>query len=435
MKRCAWFLAFVLPCVSGGLVRAAPRYFPLEVGNRWTYVVEHEFFTGMRDVTVHAEEDGLFVVRTRADGADMVVRLRANGNEIDIELEGEGLVPNYRFEEDSWLHRDRSKCDDNATVTVVARDEVVATPAGVFTDCLKLVFLGSCDDAGTLAQWWAPEVGLVKSEEDNFAGAATWLLTDFTRAGQELGFLRGDVNEDGHVDIADMISLLAYLFLGGPGPVCLDVADVNDDGAIDIADPTAGLNYLFLGGSEPPAPGPKAPGFDGTPTDQFFCGDPLLTGLPGVSFDLSGNPRTITLAEAAAGVSFRYAIVIEHDIDGVFSRPLDGGRCDQPDASGLRILERIHGDRQVYCLCDTGRCLPMTDVTDLRAGRYEATFEWTGRNWWGPSDTNNPMGDAFPPGTYTFEIRAEGLYPAGEDCPTCQVPFQMAATVEFELVP
>ena len=71
----------------------------------------------------------------------------------------------------------------------------------------------------------------------------------------------------------------------------------------------------------------------------------------------------------------------------------------------------------------------------LRAGRYEGSFEWTGRNWYGPSDTGNPMGAPFPPGTYTLEIRAEGLYRLEEDCATCPAPYDVRATVEFDLVP
>jgi hypothetical protein len=78
------------------------------------------------------------------------------------------------------VHRDPFDCDDNATVSVESQYEVVETPAGVFTDCLKLVFLGRCTGPGLIARWWAPGVGLVKSVEDNFAGALTWLLSSFS---------------------------------------------------------------------------------------------------------------------------------------------------------------------------------------------------------------------------------------------------------------
>lgn len=428
MERLIWLTTVAILPALAGPAHSQPQYFPLEVGNRWTYDIEHHLFTGDREVWVEAEEDGLFVVRTRSSGpgGSGIVRLSAQDGDIFIELPEEGLVPYYLFGEDSWAHRDLFECD-NATVTVEARDEVVETPAGVFTDCLRLAFRGPCADAGLIAQWWAPDVGLVKSVEDNFAGAVTWLLSRFSSSQP---FRRGDVNSDGSFNIADMVHLLNHLFQGGPRPSCADVADVNDDGGVDLADPVFGINYLFSGGPPPPAPGPSVRGFDGTPTDPFTCGDPPPGTLPGVSIDLSGNPDTITLEEAAAGVLFQYEVVIENDLEGVVANPLDAGQCDQPHESGLRILETISGGNQIYCLCDTGHCLPPTgDSTTLRAGRYKGSFEWTGRNWRGPSDTVNPMGDPFPPGTYTLELRAEGSYTSDE------VPYFIRATVEFELVP
>lgn len=36
----------------------------------------------------------------------------------------------------------------------------------------------------------------------------------------------------------------------------------------------------------------------------------------------------------------------------------------------------------------------------LAPGRYEGTFDWPGRQWDGPSDTGNPLGDPFPAGDY-----------------------------------
>ena len=153
-----------------------------------------------------------------------------------------------------------------------------------------------------------------------------------------------------------------------------------------------------------------------------------------VSFDLSGNPETITLAQAEAGVEFKYEIVIEKDLPGIMSMPMDAGGCGQPHSSGLRLLEKIGGNDQLYCLCDTGLCPPVMDTADLLPGRYAGTFEWTGKNWQGPSDTVNPLGEPFPPGTYTFEISAKGWRPTG-DCRTCRAPFEITAAVTFNLVP
>ncbi len=82
-------------------------------------------------------------------------------------------------------------------------------------------------------------------------------------------FLRGDANGDGAHDIADAVTMLMYLFGGGPLD-CHDAGDVNDDGAVNIADPITLLDYLFAGGPEPPAPFSEY-GSDPTP-DDLTCG-------------------------------------------------------------------------------------------------------------------------------------------------------------------
>ena len=82
-------------------------------------------------------------------------------------------------------------------------------------------------------------------------------------------FLRGDSNQDGVSDIADMIFLLASLFEAGSAPPnCEDAADMNDDGVLDIADAVAGLSALFAGGSIPAPSG--ACGVDPT-ADALSC--------------------------------------------------------------------------------------------------------------------------------------------------------------------
>jgi hypothetical protein len=92
-----------------------------------------------------------------------------------------------------------------------------------------------------------------------------------------VGMLRGDVNDDGQVDIADSVGLLARLFAGGQAPPCLDAADANDDGAVDLSDAIRILIYLFDVGDTLPEPG-GACGPDPTPDvlgacSSSVCGD------------------------------------------------------------------------------------------------------------------------------------------------------------------
>jgi formylglycine-generating enzyme required for sulfatase activity len=85
-------------------------------------------------------------------------------------------------------------------------------------------------------------------------------------------FLRGDVNQDGSLNIADAVRSLNYLFGGGTAPACLSAVDANDSGNVDIADAIALLAHLFAG------TGPLAPPFTS-------CGaDPTPDGLTCVTF-------------------------------------------------------------------------------------------------------------------------------------------------------
>jgi hypothetical protein len=71
--------------------------------------------------------------------------------------------------------------------------------------------------------------------------------------------------------------------------------------------------------------------------------------------------------------------------------------------------ERISGGDQLYCLLDSGLGFPPKEVAKpLKKGTYKHAFAWEGRNWMGPSDTNNPMGKPFPAGTYEVSVTIHG---------------------------
>lgn len=72
-------------------------------------------------------------------------------------------------------------------------------------------------------------------------------------AGSGAPFVRGDVDDDGSIDVSDALSTLSYLFAGGP-LACLDAGDANDSGAVDIADAVYLLSHLLVSGPAPPAP-------------------------------------------------------------------------------------------------------------------------------------------------------------------------------------
>ncbi|MCZ6792961.1 MAG: hypothetical protein O7J95_05035 [Planctomycetota bacterium] len=94
-------------------------------------------------------------------------------------------------------------------------------------------------------------------------------VNGFLEVVADVGFFRGDSNDDGDVDVSDAIFTLGYLFLGDNEPRCADASDTNDDGILDISDAVAVLQFLFLGSTLPP---PSLEGCDADPTaDSLPC--------------------------------------------------------------------------------------------------------------------------------------------------------------------
>lgn len=149
--------------------------------------------------------------------------------------------------------------------------------------------------------------------------------------------------------------------------------------------------------------------------------------LPGVHIELDKSVCSLGLQAVMAGVAFKYAVVVDADVQSVTTGTQNVGNCQPAHASGLFLEERIFGGGENYCLCDTGLCAPQTrPAIDLHAGSYPGTFSWDGKNWNGPSDTGNPEGAAFPAGSYTFEVRSTGKTSAGSD-------FEVRAALTFTL--
>ena len=61
----------------------------------------------------------------------------------------------------------------------------------------------------------------------------------------------GDVNEDGSINISDIVYLINWMYLGGPPPLDPDNADTDGCPPVDINDIDVLVTYLFQGGPEP----------------------------------------------------------------------------------------------------------------------------------------------------------------------------------------
>ncbi len=127
-----------------------------------------------------------------------------------------------------------------------------------------------CDDAWIHALGWQDAIFDYMNQEYTVKAAFDQAIADYpmcvdcmvfcgdenfavvpvvARCGPE--FIRGDANGDEVIDVADVMYLINYLFLGGSEPIPWESGDVNCDGEVDIGDVTYLINYLFLGGSPP----------------------------------------------------------------------------------------------------------------------------------------------------------------------------------------
>ncbi len=246
---------------------------------------------------------------------------------------------------------------------------------------------------------------------------------------------------DGSLYMTGRFSYSMRLFAGEANETVLE-----SDGSSDVF--LARFADLELGGGDPKPCSPASPNGacpGGSVCNRgacerlvcqrvdFQCGPWVsYSNLPGVRIEFPDQPCTFTLSEAQEGIELAYTVIVEEDLTAVASRPSPAESCGAPrPPSGLSVHERIHGDGQLYCLCDVGICLGGSGpAVTLRAGEYPNSFPWKGRNWTGPSDTNSPVGPPFPPGRYSFDLRSRGSVQTarGEEL------FEVIATFGIELI-
>jgi hypothetical protein len=163
-----------------GPVVAADDFFPLHLGDQWTYEAHlptGSVETNIRNVDRSARGDTWLHLDNFHDvGVDVGLWVsRGRGDRIDSFLQRKvALLYDFSPNASSW-QIDLGNCLIGR-VTVVSRDDTVVTPAGVFTGCTTLAFQMNCLDAGVLSETFAPGVGLVKYTTASLLGNVDHLL-------------------------------------------------------------------------------------------------------------------------------------------------------------------------------------------------------------------------------------------------------------------
>jgi len=162
-------------------------HFPLNPGSEWTYTNGQKSYTvkvssssssGMgREADCHQLENYLFPF---IEGVDKV-RTFPPGEVTDCAGQGiNGLW--YRFwgmeGSRSWIFSPNTlvPCVSGSRVTMVSSTDSVETPAGLFDECIHLVFYSTCRDNGITDEYFAPGVGLVRRVVTTFAGPVVYDL-------------------------------------------------------------------------------------------------------------------------------------------------------------------------------------------------------------------------------------------------------------------
>ncbi|MBR5726705.1 MAG: hypothetical protein IKX56_08245 [Muribaculaceae bacterium] len=103
------------------------------------------------------------------------------------------------------------------------------------------------EDLQTVLEGLTPETTYeVQVQGANLGGVGSWTdaVTFTTLAAQAQG-LRGDVNEDGFVNISDVTDLISALLTDGWDTINVDNANCNLDETLNISDVTALINFLL----------------------------------------------------------------------------------------------------------------------------------------------------------------------------------------------
>jgi hypothetical protein len=102
--------------------------------------------------------------------------------------------------------------------------------------------------------WWLSSGTQIKNRAYIKFDSNPWVAApDSGPVIRTIGF-RGDANSDGVVNIPDIVYLINYLFIGGPGPEPWQAGDVNCDETVNANDVVYLINYLFIGGPPPCKP-------------------------------------------------------------------------------------------------------------------------------------------------------------------------------------
>jgi hypothetical protein len=176
MVTCGFLLASALSAQTR-------NYFPLEEGNTWLYksvtIGNPQLNTTYQSVRVTGREriNDREYFQVSYFGRNVLLREdESTGNVFvyDRSTGTESLWVALGLPVDGTFSSSLDPCSPQGQI--VSRTAEVAVPLGSFTDEVQINFQNSCADAGVTAQYYAPNVGLIRQDQSSFAGPVVYRL-------------------------------------------------------------------------------------------------------------------------------------------------------------------------------------------------------------------------------------------------------------------
>ena len=169
---------------------AVQDFFPLAVGNQWTYVLSDSRIEGdlTVEITESVELNGQVYYRLAGfSPRPSLVRMTAGGRLVALDEESgvESLWVDFAAPVGGqWTPEGRDECLGPAGVD--DRHVRTATAVGTFSAVRVAYRQGPCADAGITEERYAPSVGLLTREEISIAGPRTYELSRAVVGGRSI---------------------------------------------------------------------------------------------------------------------------------------------------------------------------------------------------------------------------------------------------------
>ncbi len=154
------------------------NYFPIREGNIWIYSLD--MFSKEEYIIVETIKGENKIFFKNYFFAKEKLEFERQGNYVYINTEkGKFLI--YKFEEDGIWHIPEfisidPPCLNDSYLGVVEKGFTFSSPAGNFTNCIRILWDTPCYDAGILEEVFAPNVGLIRRVVNSLFGPLSYEL-------------------------------------------------------------------------------------------------------------------------------------------------------------------------------------------------------------------------------------------------------------------